>query len=257
MTQMQLRYTLVILMTGLLAGSVSCKRGPSDTGTFPLETEQNMADVHKDVVMDIHKVFVKETVPTSKYLYLKIVEGDREYWAATGNSEIKAGETYYYNEAMIQTDFESKAMQRVFDTIYLITKLVPESHGSSLEPLKKVAEPPAEAGKPNSKKKFHTSPVAGKATRLSIAELLEDPEAYEGSVVELTGVCTKINEGILGRNWLHLKDGTADDKDLVITSQDGVDPGSKITVRAVVYLNKDFGAGYAYAVLLEDGVIIP
>ncbi len=74
--------------------------------------------------------------------------------------------------------------------------------------------------------------------------------------MELTGTCTKINEGILGRNWLHLKDGTADSQDLVMTSSDGVDPGSEVTVRAIVSLNRDFGAGYSYDVLLEEGKII-
>ena len=256
MTQRQLKYTPVILMTGLLTGLISCKGGPEDKGTFPLETEVNMADVHKDVVMNVREVTILETVPTSKYLYLKVSEGDGEYWAATSKSEIKTGETYFYNEALIKTDFESKEMQRVFDTIYLITKLVPEAHGASLEPIEKMADPPAEALERGTERKFHSSPVAGKATRLSIAELLEDPAAFEGKVVELTATCTKINEGILQRNWLHLADGTADNRDLVVTSADATDPGSEITIRAVVRLNRDFGAGYSYDVLLEEGVIL-
>ena len=120
-----------------------------------------------------------------------------------------------------------------------------------------MADPPAEALEPGTERKFHSSPVAGKATRLSIAELLEDPAAFEGKVVELTATCTKINEGILQRNWLHLADGTADNRDLVVTSADATDPGSEITIRAVVRLNRDFGAGYSYDVLLEEGVILP
>ena len=221
-----------------------------------MEPSTSVADAQENVVMDIHKITVKETIPGDKYLYLKVVEGDTEYWAATGKSDIKAGETYYYNEALIQSDFESKELGRTFDTIYLITQLVQESHGASLHPKKDLEAPPAEAMKSSPNKKFHSSPLAGKATTLTIAELLKDPGAYEGKVVELTGTCTKINEGILGRNWLHLKDGTADSQDLVMTSSDGVDPGSEVTVRAIVSLNRDFGAGYSYDVLLEEGKII-
>jgi hypothetical protein len=236
--------------------AVSCKQGPREEGPYPMEPKTSVVDAHENVVMDIHKITVKETIPGGKYLYLKVVEGDTEYWAATGKSDIEAGETYFYNEALIQNNFESKELDRVFDTIYLITELVPESHGASLEPLKEVATPPAEAMKSNSKSGFHSSPLAGKATTLTISELLEDPSAYEGKVVELTGTCTKINEGILGRNWLHLKDGTADGQDLVMTSEDAIDPGTEITIRAIVNLNRDFGAGYSYDVLLEDGKII-
>lgn len=236
--------------------AVSCKQGPKEEGPFPVETKTSVADAHENVVMDIHKITVKETIPGDKYLYLKVVEGDTEYWAATGKADIRAGETYFYNEALIQNDFKSKELDRVFDTIYLITQLVPESHGSSLQPVEEIAEPPEEALKSGSKKGFHSSPLAGKATPLTIAELLKDPGAYEGKVVELTGTCSKINEGILGRNWLHLKDGTADSEDLVMTSNDAVDPGTEITIRAIVNLNRDFGAGYSYAVLLEDGKIV-
>lgn len=241
---------------GLLIVAVSCKQGPREQGPFPVEPKTSVADAHKNVVMDIHKITVKETIPGGKYLYLKVVEGDTEYWAATAKSDIKPGETYLYNEALIQNNFESKELQRVFDTIYLITRLIPESDGGSLEPIKEVSEPPAEALKSKSKKGFHSSPLSGKATTLTIAELLEDPGAYEGKVVEISGTCTKINEGILGRNWLHLKDGTADGEDLVMTSSDAIDPGTEVTIRAIVNLNRDFGAGYSYDIILEDGKII-
>lgn len=256
MTTVSTEYRFILFTLGLLLIGSACRRGPNEQDPVPLQIEQGVADNEKNIVMDIHQVTVKETILTSKYLYLRVAEGDREYWAATGKSEVRAGESYFYNEALIQTDFESKEMQRVFDTIYLITELVPESHGSSMKPIKKIAEPPAEALESDSKSGFHSSPLAGKATQLTIAELLEDPGAYEDKVVELTGTCTKINEGILGRNWLHLKDGTADSQDLVMTSADAADQGSEITIRALVKLNRDFGAGYSYDVLLEDGVII-
>lgn len=248
--------TWQVLLLALLLGFVSCKQGPREEDPTPVKTRSAGGGSPENVVMEIHKVTVKQTIPGEKYLYMKISEGDREYWAATGKSDVSEGETYYYNEALVQTGFESKELQRVFDTLYLITQMVPESHGAGMKPVEKVAEPPAEALKSGTKKGFHSSPLAGKATPLSIAELLKDPLAYKGKVVELTATCTKINEGILGRNWLHLQDGTADDQDLVVTSQDAIDPGTEITIRAIVQLDRDFGAGYAYDVLLEDGKII-
>ena len=235
---------------------VSCKLGPNEEDPVPMQPQTSVADAHQNLVMDVHKVTVTETIPGGKYIYLKITEGDQEYWAATRKSDVKAGETYYYNEALVQNNFESKELGRTFETIYLITQLVPESHGASMKPKQGIDAPPEEAMKSSPNKKFQSSPLAGKATTLSIAELLKDPAAYEGKVVELKGTCTKINEGILGRNWLHLQDGTADSQDLVITSTDAVDPGSEVTIRAVVSLNRDFGAGYSYDVLLEEGKII-
>lgn len=57
------------------------------------------------------------------------------------------------------------------------------------------------------------------------------------------------------RNWIHLKDGTKNDFDLVVTSDTFVPEGSIITVKALVSLNKDFGAGYTYDLILENGTI--
>ena len=65
----------------------------------------------------------------------------------------------------------------------------------------------------------------------------------------------KFNAGILDRNWLHIQDGsgTADthDNDLTITTDATVKVGDVVTMTGVVGLNKDFGAGYAYDVIVE------
>jgi len=59
------------------------------------------------------------------------------------------------------------------------------------------------------------------------------------------------------RNWIHLKDGSKDDFDLVITSDTFVPEGKVVTIKATVTLNKDFGAGYKYDLILENGTIVP
>ncbi len=84
--------------------------------------------------------------------------------------------------------------------------------------------------------------------------MLENPGEFEGKLVEIKGECTKINTGILSRNWIHLKDPDANDKKIVLTSQEEVTPGDMVTFQAKVALNKDFGAGYSYDILLENGV---
>ena len=60
----------------------------------------------------------------------------------------------------------------------------------------------------------------------------------------------------MDRNWLHIQDGSQNDFDLVVTSNSFVPEGSKITIRAVVSLNRDFGAGYKYDLILENGALV-
>jgi hypothetical protein len=58
----------------------------------------------------------------------------------------------------------------------------------------------------------------------------------------------------MNKNWVHLQDGTrdGDNWDLAITTQDIVKTGDIVVFEGVVALNKDFGAGYVYDVILED-----
>jgi hypothetical protein len=60
----------------------------------------------------------------------------------------------------------------------------------------------------------------------------------------------------MNRNWIHLQDGSKDDFDMVITSNTFVPEGKLITIRAVVNLNRDFGAGYKYDLILENGTLV-
>jgi hypothetical protein len=60
----------------------------------------------------------------------------------------------------------------------------------------------------------------------------------------------------MGRNWLHLRDGTGSsankDHDLTVTTSETAAVGDVVLVRGTVRKDLDFGAGYAYAVLVEE-----
>lgn len=103
-----------------------------------------------------------------------------------------------------------------------------------------------------------TQTPSGDAVQLTIAELFSNPPAQEGKIVRLTGECTKVNKGIMGRNWVHLKDMSTKnpDLDLTVTTNDEVELGSTVTMEGKIALNKDFGAGYEYALIMEDARVI-
>jgi hypothetical protein len=67
----------------------------------------------------------------------------------------------------------------------------------------------------------------------------------------------KVSDNILGRNWIHLQDGTGDalSHDLTITSKATAEVGATVTARGILAINRDFGAGYKYDVILEDAEI--
>lgn len=90
----------------------------------------------------------------------------------------------------------------------------------------------------------------------TVGELYEQRSDLNGQRVTVTGEVVKVNNKIMGRNFLHLRDGTGDEgsstHDLTFTSQDTTAVGSKVRVTGTVVVDRDFGAGYVYPLLLEE-----
>jgi hypothetical protein len=61
----------------------------------------------------------------------------------------------------------------------------------------------------------------------------------------------------MGKNWIHLQDGTGDNgsNDLTVTTDSTVNVGDTVLVSGVLNTDKDFGYGYQYAVIVEDAKI--
>lgn len=90
---------------------------------------------------------------------------------------------------------------------------------------------------------------------VKISDLLENRKAYSGKTIKITGKVTKFNPAIMGKNWIHIQDGSEFQGgfDLTITTDQVVTVGEIITFEGKISLDKDFGYGYFYNVLMEEG----
>jgi hypothetical protein len=202
-----------------------------------------------DTASLLHKVTVGEVIQTSAYTYLKVKENGNEFWMAVNKQDASVGDKYYYDAALEMTDFQSKELDRVFDKIYFVQNI-------STEPI--VKNNPV-AGKESPKGKaleaFNEDiKVETAEGEVSIAGLYSGKADYEGKKVTVSGQVVKVNNNIMGQNWIHLQDGSRHQEfyDLTITSQQTAKVGDQITVEGLVTLNKDFGAGYFYDLIMED-----
>ncbi len=240
----------------LLMIFTSCLDGPKSKEPYTITRTIDKAILDPDVSREMRKVLVTEVIPGEKYTYAQVREEDHTFWISTQKMELKPGDIYYFNESILRTDFESKELKRVFDTMYLVTSMVAEAHGKDMHGFSKDPidqEQVKIIQKSIAEEQDSTAVFAG---QIKIADLVDNPQKYEGKKVELKGAVTKVNEGIMGRNWIHLQDGSKDSYDLVITTLEPVKKGKTITVRAIVRLNVDLGSGYSYPILLENGAIL-
>ncbi len=265
---MQTNFKLAIISAIILCVTLSCKKGPKvissdnnttekSTGVFSDEpSTQTSPNTNQSFTDDLHKVVVNEVLPTKRYVYLNVNEGEKQFWIATRKQDVSKGKTYFYKGGLLKTNFESKEYNKVFETVYLVSNLVEENHSNNSGVLNNSNSKPIQATSEKVVIPTHTEEIIEHKGSIKIAELVKNPKKYEGKTIQISGKCVKINPGIMNRNWIHLKDGSKDEFDLVVTSDIFIQEGSIITVKALVSLNKDFGAGYKYDLILENGIIV-
>lgn len=236
----------------------ACDQG--EVSNVPVEKKEEIANPHapKETTEDFHVVSVNEVLYTSNYVYLNVSEGPEQYWVATNKIEANVGETYMYKGGLVKINFKSKELDREFDKVYFVNKVV----GKNGHLPKEIGAANTEKPKATEKervvvqsgvKKDDIKPLEGS---IEIAEIVANPEKFEGKEVQITAKCVKLNKNIMNRHWMHMQDGSANDFDMIVTANEFVPVGFIVTMKATVALNQDFGAGYAYEIILENGEVI-
>ncbi|BAL26759.1 hypothetical protein AZKH_4486 [Azoarcus sp. KH32C] len=98
--------------------------------------------------------------------------------------------------------------------------------------------------------------AADPAVRTVVA-VHQEMAALSGSQVQVSGKVVKVNNGIMGRNFVHVRDGSGEQgtNNLIATSKDTAAVGDEVVVTGRVQLDRDFGSGYVYPLLIEDATI--
>jgi uncharacterized membrane protein YcgQ (UPF0703/DUF1980 family) len=225
-----MKRTLKILIIAVMAMATACG-SPSGDGALTV------------------KVKAVEQVPN--YTYLLVKGKGPEYWIAVSSTEIKVGESITYQGGMLMENFHSKELNRTFEKVIFLEDLVENQASSNTDKMLGTSQ-----GSEVKTDRLKTSIEAEEGT-VSIAELYADPAAYEGKTIRVKGEVAKFNPNIMERNWIHLQDGTDFEGkyDLTITSQEGFVVGQVLTIEGIFALNRDFGYGYSYEVLLEKATL--
>ena len=209
--------------------------------------EKNQEYVPVENKTKAHQIKVKEVLQTSSYTYLFVNENNKDYWIAVGKADVKVNDHLYYQEALVMKDFKSEELDRTFDQILFVEniggmKLKNDSMpNDSLHQQVLVQE----------KKPVINVDIAPNGIR--IAELMKNRENYANKKVVIRGQVVKINANIMDRNWVHLKDGSSHSgkSDLTFTTLEEVNIGDVVTFEGTVAIEKEYGAGYVYPLIVE------
>ena len=199
----------------------------------------------------MHEVKVEEVVQASQYTYLKVSENGTENWIAVNRQEAEKGQVYYYDKSLEMNNFHSKELDRTFETIYFVQEI-------STEPMIGDIQTPAKQGSKVASTQKEGISVAPAEGSVSIAQLYAGRNDFAGKTIKMKGQVVKVNEEVMGKNWIHIQDGTKDGEnfDLTITTLDKAAVDDIVTFEGTITLNKDFGYGYSYELIMEDAKLV-
>lgn len=202
---------------------------------------------------------IVQTMNAGTYTYAEVEAGGKTVWAAAPRTEVAVGDLVVVPVGMLMKNFTSKTLERTFDEIYFVPSLrkpgdeEPAGKPAIALPGKPLAAHRGNGGGP--KAKALVAEIAKAADGYTIAELHGQKDELAGKPVAVRGRVTKFNGGILGKNWIHIEDGSDAEKDLTVTTDAVAQPGETIVARGVLGKDRDFGAGYRYDIILEDAAV--
>ncbi len=240
---------ILVMWAALLLTMVSCD----------MATKKKSKDYLK-VNPNLREIVVNEVLQTSSYTYLKFEENGESHWGAIPRrDDIQVGGTYYFDSFMEMENFPSKELDRTFERIWFITAVSDKPFAAQ----NMMPATPATAGQ---KQQTGSSKVGEKEIKpveaaeggITIGELYANRDKYNGKVVKIRGKVVKYTAAVMKKNWAHIQDGSrsGNNFDLTVTTTGTCAEGDIVTFEGKITLNKDFGYGYAYDVLMEDADIL-
>lgn len=196
---------------------------------------------------------VREVIPVESYLYLRLDTGNGEVWTAVNESKLSVGDAVVVYNVMLMEQFASPTLKRTFARIYFgsLQPVVPASDAAIATTTGLAAGVDARVGV--------VAPAAGSGAN-TIGTLWRRKDPLVGTTVAVRGVVVKYNADVMGKNWIHLQDGSGDPAagthDLAATTLEAASLGDTITLLGTIRTNVDVGAGYKYVLLLENARIV-
>lgn len=239
----------------------------------------------------------KEVLHGGGFTYVLVAAEKGETWVAVPETKVEVGEVCTVAEGQVMQNFPSKSLNRNFSEIVFAPGLEGKASemGSGMHGGATSAAPAAMPGGAAGGGSFDTAmkkegsassaaampagaedaPLgsgkavvpfvelkiakASGANAYTVADVFAKSASLNAKKVKIKAQVVKFSPQIMGKNWLHLQDGTGDPgkntHDLVVTSAGKAEKGDVVTVEGVLAANKDFGSGYKYAVIVEDVTI--
>ena len=248
-------FVLFFLLTPLFVAGCVREHPGSHITTDPVAE----APVMQGAGQAVTKGKVVETMNSGGYTYVHVDTGSEKIWAAAPERVVSVGDDVTISLAMPMRNFPSKTLDRTFDLVYFVNSF-DGSTGTTMgsQPGLPSGHPPMGGGAVPTD--VDVSGVEKAEGGQTVEEIYASKADLAGKEVTVRGKVVKYNAQILRKNWLHIRDGSGADaagtNDLTVTTDVDAKIGDTVLVKGVLQLDKDFGAGYRYDLIVEDAKVV-
>jgi hypothetical protein len=221
---------------------------------------------------------VEETMDASNYTYMRLKTAQGETWAAVNKTVVKKGAKVTVVNAVPMDGFESKTLHRTFEHIVFgslagdgaaAPAAAPGGAAQSGGAMPPGHPPTNDASMKSAVAAQHAQAAAGPddvgpikvakapgASGRTVAEIYAQRGALKTKEVSVRGKVVKFTPNVMDKNWIHLRDGSGShdkkDDDITVTTTGTAAVGEVVVATGKVTVDRDFGAGYSYPVLIEN-----
>jgi hypothetical protein len=235
-------------LVGMATASFSAK-AIEPGGTVPQVPNATAASASGPPPQTTGKVI--ETMDAGRYTYVQVDLGGEKIWAAAPQFQVEVGDDVILPEGAMMLDHYSKTLDRTFDVVYFVTFVAVTGEGGEAPiPRGRRAAPEGIPGAG-----IDLSGIERAKGGKTVGEIFDEKASLAGQEITVRGRVVKFTPGVMGKNWIHLQDGTTGAGhagDLTVTSEEMAAVGNTVLVRGVVAIDRDFGFGYKYDLIIED-----
>lgn len=203
---------------------------------------------------------VLQTMDSGGYTYVYIQKKDGEkVWVAAPTTPVTVGAQISFQGGMEMVNFESKSLKRKFDKILFADAVISDAPNKGAQKEKEKGPSGGSKAAASTKDAKISVAKATGANAYTVQDVFANSAKLNKKKVVVRGKVVKVSSGIMGKNWIHIQDGTGSqakkNHNLVCTSQGMADVDDIVTVSGILAKDKDFGGGYKYSAIVEDATV--
>ena len=206
------------------------------------ELQQNLPSTIDGRITDI--------IDVPSYTYVEVETGNDKAWAAVPTTSVSIGDEVSFSAATPMEKFYSRTLDREFAVIYFVDRFITDAGITTMSTA-------AAAAHGQLSQEAAVVPV-NEINKVdggnTIAEIHARKGELDGNTIRVRGQVTRFTANVLEVNWVHIRDSSGA-ANLTVTTDATVAINDVVIVEGKLGLDRDYGYGYVYPVILQDARI--